>query len=141
MFKRANKITSLLVAAAAVVSLVPASAADVKKIDSEDGTIYNAVAYTDGKAYVDGEVNDDEAAYYVADGKFTKLDDVDSGDDAVLFGEKYLDVEDGDYTLDLDTGSVTDDDITGDTADDAAAALRKEIKDDTDDRYDEDYCR
>ncbi|NSA87698.1 hypothetical protein DZC18_002241 [Clostridium beijerinckii] len=32
MFKRANKITSLLVAAASVMSLVPAYAADVKKL-------------------------------------------------------------------------------------------------------------
>ncbi|AVK48697.1 cell wall-binding protein [Clostridium sp. MF28] len=135
MFKRANKITSLLVAAASVMALVPAYAADVKKVDSEDGTVYNAVAYKDGKFFVDGEINDDEEAYYVADGKFNKLDDVDSGDEAVLFGEKYLDVSDGDYTVDLDKGSVTDDDVKGDTADDAAAALRKKIKDDTDDRY------
>ncbi|POO88891.1 cell wall-binding protein, partial [Clostridium sp. 2-1] len=135
MFKRANKITSLLVAAASVMALVPAYAADVKKIDSEDGTVYDAVAYKDGKFYVDGEINDDEEAYYVADGKFNKLEDVDSGDDADLFGEKYLDVSDGDYTVDLDKGSVTDDDVKGDTADDAASALRKKIKDDTDDRY------
>ena len=138
MFKRANKITSLLIAAAAVVSLVPASAADVKKMDSEDGTVYNAVAYADGKAFVDGEINDDEAAYYLENGEFKALDDVDSGDDAVLYGEKYIDVEDGDYTLDLDAGTTTDDDIVGDTSDDAASALRKEIKEDTDDRYNED---
>ncbi len=138
MFKRANKITSLLVAAASVMSLVPAYAADVKKIDSDDGTVYNAIAYKDGKAFVDGEINDDEAAYYVSDGQFNDLEDVDSGDDALLYGEKYLDIDDGDYTVDLEDGSVTDDDIKGDTEDDAAAALRKEIKDDTDDRYDED---
>ncbi|ALB44129.1 N-acetylmuramoyl-L-alanine amidase family protein [Clostridium beijerinckii] len=143
MFKRANKITSLLVAAASVMALVPAYAADVKKVDSEDGTVYNAVAYKDGKFFVDGEINDDEEAYYVADGKFSKLEDVDSGDgdDAVLFGEKYLDVSDGDYTVDLDKGSVTDDDVKGDTADDAAENLRKEAKDDTDDRYDETFAK
>ncbi|AJH01831.1 cell wall-binding protein [Clostridium beijerinckii] len=143
MFKRANKITSLLVAAASVMALVPAYAADVKKVDSEDGTVYNAVAYKDGKFFVDGEINDDEEAYYVADGKFNKLEDVDSGDgdDAALFGEKYLDVSDGDYTVDLDKGSVTDDDLKGDTADDAAENLRKEAKDDTDDRYDEDFSK
>ncbi|OOP74778.1 N-acetylmuramoyl-L-alanine amidase family protein [Clostridium beijerinckii] len=135
MFKRANKITSLLVAAASVMALVPAYAADVKKVDSEDGTVYNAVAYKDGKFYVDGEINDDEEAYYVADGKFNKLEDVDSGDEAVLYGEKYLDVSDGDYTVDLDKGTVTDDNIVDDTFDDAATSLRKKIKDDTDDRY------
>ncbi len=141
MFKRANKITSLLIATAAVTSMVPAYAADVKKIDSEDGTVYNAVAYKDGKAFVDGEINDDEEAYYVSNGKFNKLEDIDSGDDAVLFGEKYLDVDDGDYTVDLDKGSVTDDDTKGDTADDAAENLRKKVKDDTDDRYDEDFAK
>ncbi|GEA30466.1 N-acetylmuramoyl-L-alanine amidase family protein [Clostridium diolis] len=140
MFKRANKITSLLIAAASVMSLVPAYAADVKKIDSDDGTVYNAVAYKDGKFFVDGEINDDEEAYYVSDGKFNKLEDIDSGDDADLFGEKYLDINDGDYTVDLDKGSITDDDTKGDTADDASADLRKKIKDDTDDRYDEDFA-
>ncbi len=140
MFKRANKITSLLVAAASVMALVPAYAADVKKVDSEDGTVSDAVAYKDGKFFVDGEINDDEEAYYVADGKYNKLDDVDSGDDAALFGEKYLDVNEGDYTVDLDSGKVTEDDTPGDTADDAAASLRKKIKDDTDDRYDEDQA-
>ncbi|POO90205.1 cell wall-binding protein, partial [Clostridium sp. 2-1] len=104
MFKRATKITSLLVAAASVMSLVPAYAADVKKIDSDDGTVYNAVAYKDGKFFVDGEINDDEEAYYVSNGKFNKLEDVDSGDDA-------------------------------------AGDLRKKIKDDTDDRYDEDFAK
>lgn len=137
MFKRANKITSLLVAAASVMALVPAYAADVKKIDSEDGTVYNAVAYKDGKFYVDGEINDDEEAYYVADGKFNKLEDVDSGDDVSLFEDK-LRVSDGDYTVDLNEGKVTDDDVQDDTTDDAASALRKKIKDDTDDRYSND---
>ncbi|NSB12424.1 N-acetylmuramoyl-L-alanine amidase family protein [Clostridium beijerinckii] len=141
MFKRANKITSLLVAAASVMALVPAYAADVKKIDSEDGTVYNAVAYKDGKFFVDGEINDDEEAYYVADGKFNKLEDVDSGDDAVLFGEKYLDVSDGDYTVDLDKGSVNDDNTPETTSDDTAENLRKNAKKDTDDRYDETFAK
>ena len=44
-----NKVTSLLVAAAAIVSIVPANAADYTKIDSQEGTVYNAVAYKDGK--------------------------------------------------------------------------------------------
>ncbi|AQS07579.1 N-acetylmuramoyl-L-alanine amidase family protein [Clostridium beijerinckii] len=140
MIRGMGKVTSLLVAAATVASLVPFSgvnAAEVKRISSDDGTIYNAIAYKDGKAYIDGEINDNEEAYYLANGKFNKLEDVDSGDDAVLFGEKYLDISDGDYTVDLDKGTVTDDDIKGDTEDDAAAALRKKIKDDTDDRYNE----
>ena len=34
MIKRMNKATSLLIAAAAMISIIPASAADVKKIDN-----------------------------------------------------------------------------------------------------------
>jgi hypothetical protein len=133
MFKRANKITSLLVAAAAVVSIVPASAADVKKVDSQDGVVYSAVAYK-GADLVDGTVNDNDAAYYLKDGKYTQLADVDSGSDYTVYGEKYVQVDDGsDYNVDLSTGKVLDSDVASDNEDDAASALRKKIKDS--DRY------
>ena len=127
MFRRANKITSLLVTAAAVMSLVPAYAADVKKVDSQDGTVYNAVAYKDGKFYIDGEVNDkDEAAYYLADGKYNNLSDIDAGSDITTYGTKYVDVQGGDYFIDLSTGKVTDDSIADDARDDAASSFKKE---------------
>jgi len=128
MFKRANKITSLLVAAAAIVSIVPASAADVKKVDSQDGVVYNAVAYK-GAALVDGEVNDNDGAYYLKDGKYTEIADVDSGSDYALYGSKYVNVDEGDYFVDLTTGKSTDDSMDEDDMDDAASALRKKIKD------------
>ncbi|AWK50044.1 cell wall-binding protein [Clostridium beijerinckii] len=138
MFKRANKITSLLVAAAAVISLVPAgvSASEVKKVNSEDGTVYDAVAYKDGKFYIDGEIEDkDEATFYLADGEYTELEDVDTGSDITTYGSKYINVEDGDYFVDLETGKATDDSIKEDAEDDAASALRKKVKGDTDGRY------
>ena len=136
MIKRMTKATSLLVAAAAIISIVPAHAADYTKIDSEEGTVYNAVAYKDGKFYIDGEVNDkDEAAYYLADGKYNNLSDIDSGSDVTNYGSKYLDVQDGDYFVDLENGEVTDEDLAENNADDAASALRKKIKDKADDRY------
>ncbi|AVK48653.1 cell wall-binding protein [Clostridium sp. MF28] len=136
MIKRMTKATSLLVAAAAIISIVPAHAADYTKIDSQEGTIYNAVAYKDGKFYVDGEVNDkDEAAYYLADGKYNNLSDIDSGADTDIYGSKYLDVQDGDYFVDLDNGSVTDESIKENAEDDAASALRKNLKKDNDKRY------
>jgi len=139
MFRRANKITSLLVTAAAVMSLVPAYAADVKKINSQDGTIYSAVAYKDGKFYIDGEVNDkDEAAYYLTDGKYNNLSDIDAGSDITTYGTKYVDVQDGDYFIDLSTGKVTDDSIAEDARDDAASSLRKKVKADTDGRFKKD---
>jgi Spy/CpxP family protein refolding chaperone len=51
MFKRANKITALLVAAASVMATVPAMAADstTSRLTSKDGHITNAVAFKDGK--------------------------------------------------------------------------------------------
>jgi hypothetical protein len=134
MFKRANKITSLLVAAASVATMVPAYAADVKKLDSQEGTVYNAVAYKNGTAYIDAEVNDTDAGYYYKDGKFTELDNVDSGSEVAAFGSKYAKIDDGkDYNVDLESGKVLDSDVPGDTEDDAASALRKEVKDG--DRY------
>ena len=138
MFKRANKITALLVAAAAVVSVLPATAAnaaDAKRIASEDGIVYNAVAYKDGKFIFDGEVKDEDGAYYLANGKYTELDDVDSGADYSVYGSKYVKVDDGDYFVDLTNGKVTDDSLDEDDEDDAASALRKKVKDV--DRYDD----
>lgn len=122
MFKRANKITSLLVAAASIISLVPAgvSAADAKRIESEDGTIYDAAAYKDGKFYIDGKIrNKDEGAYYLNGDKFTELEDVGSGDTFKAYGSKYLEYGDEDYYLDLSTGKETDDSIEKDAIDDA----------------------
>ncbi|MFR1908099.1 MAG: hypothetical protein ACLS28_21265 [Clostridium neonatale] len=103
MFRRSTKITSLLVAAASIATMVPAMAADVKKVDDQDGTIYNAIAYKDGQIYIDGDLEDkDEAAYYLSDGKYTDLDDIDSGDEVRSYGTKYVEVGsegDGDYYL------------------------------------------
>ena len=65
MFKRANKITALLVAAASVMSVVPAMAADYEKVDSQDGTLYGAVAYKDGTAVIDGEVDGNDGVYFL----------------------------------------------------------------------------
>ncbi|VDG69755.1 cell wall binding repeat-containing protein [Clostridium carnis] len=136
MFRRSTKITSLIVAAASIATMVPAMAADVKKVDTQDGTVYNAVAYKDGKYYIDGEVEDkDEAAYYVSNGKYTDLDDVDSGDEIARYGGKYVEVDNGDYYLDLETGKVTDDEVRDDSKDDAETNLRKKIRKDNDGRY------
>jgi hypothetical protein len=136
MLKRITNATSLLVAAAAIVSIVPAHAADYKKIDSQEGTVYNAFAYKDGKFYIDGEVNNqDDAAYYLANGKFNAISDFDSGSSVDTYGSKYLNVENGDYFVNLDNGSVTDDSVKSNAEDDASTALRKTLKKDNDGRY------
>ncbi len=140
MFKRSNKITSLLVAAA-VVSLVPASvsAAEVKEIESKDGTIYNAASFSNGSYYIDGEDingNSDSAVYYVSpDGDYKELEDITSGSTAYNFATIYTNIDEGDYAVDMTTGTVLDTNIREDIVDDAGEALRKEIKKDTDDRY------
>ncbi|NFG60712.1 N-acetylmuramoyl-L-alanine amidase family protein [Clostridium sp. CMCC3677] len=141
MFNRANKATALLVAAAAVVSLVPATgvnAADYKRIESKDGTVYSAQAYKDGSFVIDGNVKDEdtEAVYFLNEGKYTELEDVDTGVDFDgTYGEKYLSVDGGDYYVDLTNGKVTDEDLKEDNIDDAATTLRKKIRNNADDRY------
>ncbi|OOM16513.1 N-acetylmuramoyl-L-alanine amidase family protein [Clostridium saccharobutylicum] len=138
MFKRSTKITSLLVVAASVASMVPAYAADYKRIESQDGKVYNAQAYKDGMAVIDGDVknDDNEAVYYLKDGKYNELTDLDSGDDFDgVHNGKYLDVQGEDNFVDLSTGKVTDDNMVEDDADDAAANLKKKVKADNDGRY------
>ncbi|NFI51499.1 N-acetylmuramoyl-L-alanine amidase family protein [Clostridium botulinum] len=140
MIKRANKITSLLLAAAAVTSLVPSTgvnAADYKRIESKDGIVYNAQAYK-GNFVIDGDITnkDKEDVYFVKDGKYSKIDDIDTGSEFNgVFNEKYLDIDNGDYFVDLTNGKVYDDDLRDDGADDAGIALRKKIKNKADDRY------
>jgi len=114
MFKRSNKITSLLVAAAAVVSLVPAgvSATEVKKIESQDGTVYTAASFKNGSYYIDGEDingNSNSAVYYVSpDGEYKELEDITSGSTAYNFATIYTNVDEGDYAVDMTNGTVLD---------------------------------
>ena len=141
MLKKSTKITSLVVAAATMATMVPAMAAD--KIADKDGTIYRAVSYKDGKLYIDGkdiqDAKDEDGVFFLNDGKSTEVDsDIDSGDEVTaVYGEKYVEIEDGDYYLDLSTGKVTDDEIRNDDREDAASELRKKIRKDDPSRYDE----
>ena len=141
MFKRSTKITSLLIAAASVATMVPAMAAD--KIADKDGKIYRAVSYKDGKLYIDGkdiqDAKDKDGVFFINDGKSTEVkDDIDSGDEiTAVYGEKYVEIEDGDYYVDLTSGKVTDDSLRKDAREDAASELRKKIRKDDPSRYDE----
>ena len=138
MFKRSNKITSILVAVAAIISIMPSGvSAASKDTKAQDGEIYNAIAYKDGKFYISGEPDDeDEAAYYLSDGKYSELDDIDSEDKAEIYGSKYVEVEEGNYYVDLSTGKISDDDIQEKELDDCAIKLRSSVKADNDGRYD-----
>ncbi|MDR5588489.1 N-acetylmuramoyl-L-alanine amidase family protein, partial [Clostridium aquiflavi] len=140
MFNRANKATALLVAAAAVVSLVPATgvnAADYKRIESKDGTVYSAQAYKDGSFVIDGNVKDGDtdAVYFLNEGKYTELEDVDTGSDFGIYGEKYATVDTDAYFIDLTNGKVTDENLAEDNIDDVKVTLRSKIRKDNDDRY------
>ena len=101
MIKRLNKVTSLVVAAAAVVPATSVMAADYKRVESKDGIIYEAVAYKDGNFYIDGNLKDGETdgAYVLSNGKYTEIEDVDTGADVKVYGDRYLNVDNGDYQL------------------------------------------
>lgn len=73
MFRRSTKITSLIVAAASVATMVPAMAADTVKVSEKDGTVYHAVAYKDGTFYIDGDIDDKgEGVFYLENGKYSE---------------------------------------------------------------------
>lgn len=140
MFKRANKITSLLVVAAAIISIMPTgvNASTTESVKSIKGQIYNAIAYKDGKNYISGEPkSEDDGAYYLSDGKYAELKDIDSEDKAEAYGTKYVEIEDGDSYVDLSTGKVNDERVKVKAFDAAAVNLRSEVKSDNEGRYDD----
>ncbi|MVX62886.1 N-acetylmuramoyl-L-alanine amidase family protein [Clostridium chromiireducens] len=132
MFKRANKITALLVAAASVMSIVPAMAADSSRLGTKDGTITNAIAYKDGKyAYRGYRTDDDsEGIYYNAGDKDKALEDVEDADLMGAFDNKYAFANDGSdqYLVDLSNGQVTDEATPEDQADTASTKLKTALK-------------
>jgi hypothetical protein len=136
MFKRANKVTALLVAAASVMSVVPAMAADSTRLGTKDGTIENAVAF-EGKYIYEGYKGDSDKAVYFNDGsKDKELTDYEDYDfTAARYGEKYIIAEDGNdhYLVDLTNGSITEDTLE-DKLDSTASKLEKALK--KTDKYD-----
>lgn len=140
MLKRSTKVISLLTTAAAIMTMVPAMAADVQKVSAEDGTVYAAKSNADGTFYMDAELNGgDEAIYAYKDGKYNKIDGADAGNtigDVFSYEDNnYLQMADGDYYVNLKTGETTNEDIEGNINDDADENLRKAIKNDNDDRF------
>ena len=130
MLKRMNKATSLLIAAAAVVSLVPATGVSAaEKLETKEGTIEQAIAFDGGKYIFDGyKTDDDESGLYYNDGQADKqLDDIDA-DSMDKYGSKYAQVEDGsdEYLIDLSTGSVQDED-SSDKADSVKTKLKSAL--------------
>lgn len=139
MLKNINKTISLLAAVAAVASIMPVSAnAATKEIKSQEGDLYNAIAYKDGEFYIGGQPNKkDEGAYFFSDAKYTELDNIDSEDKVEVYGTKYAEVNEGEYFLDLSNGKVSDDEIKNKDLDNVGVNLRSNIKYDNDGRYDD----
>jgi hypothetical protein len=138
MLRRITKIASLLVAMVSVMPIVPAKAAEVKKIDATEGTIYSGYAKGNG-IYFTGEINGkDEAAYYISeDGEYHKIDGLDAGYYATnLLINKYLVLDDDNYVDLTDNYKALNGNITEDLEDEAETIVRKKIRADNDRRFD-----
>ena len=141
MFNRSTKLTALLVAAASIASSVPAMAST--KLDTKEGTIYNAVSFKDGKYLFEGYKKDDnDKGLYYNNGKDDKALEVD--DDIVdeittKFGKDKVAVKDGDddYVVELQSGKIDEDaDTRKDLEDNAKTNLKSKLR--KTDRYGED---
>ena len=132
MIKRMNKVTSLLVAAAAVMSLVPATAVNAaERLETKAGTIDSAIAFDGGNYIYDGykTSNDATGVYYNAEDKDKLLEDF-NADSITKYGDKYAKVMDGsdEYVVDLSTGKVVEDETTAEDKDAAQAKLATALK-------------
>jgi hypothetical protein len=143
MFKRANKITALLVAAASVMSVVPAMAAE--KIDSREGTVKQGFAFEDGKyGYYGYRTDSDETGIWFnkgGDDKDSAIEDLDEYEynNTSKYGEKYAYAlndsnNDDEYIIDLSTGKVVEDETVEEKQDSAQSKLESALK--KADRYD-----
>jgi glucan-binding YG repeat protein len=134
MFKRSNKITALLVAAASVMSIVPAMAADATRLGTKEGTIKQAIAFDGGKYIYDGYRTDDDNSgiYYNGGDKDKPINDLEDYQlqDASKYDTKYAYTEKGndEYLVDLSSGKVIDDETAEEKKDSAQAKLRTALK-------------
>ena len=127
MIKRINKATSLLIAAAAVMSIIPATGVSAAtKLETKDGTIESAIAFNGGKYIYNGYKTQDDATsvYYNAGDTDKQLEDF-SADSMTKYGANYAQVMNGsdEYLVDLSTGTVSDQ-TTADIIDTAKTKLK-----------------
>ena len=116
MIKRMNKITSLVVAAAAVTSLAPInSVSAATKLETLEGTLDNVQAFDGGKYIFDGYKNEnqDAAMYYFNGSKDIEIEDVDGSDAQTKYGKEFINFDNSDETLfNLSTGKVDEDTVS-----------------------------
>ena len=131
MFRRSSKLTAMLVAAAAVVSIVPASAAE--RLGSKDGNITTGIAFDGGYVFDGYRTDDDDAALYYNNGSKDVNVDEDEDydyDNMTKYGSKYALVYDGDepYLVDLSTGKINDDESLQDKYENSQTKLKTALK-------------
>ena len=134
MIKRMNKVTALLIAAASMISIVPAMAADstTSKLESKDGTIENAIEFQSGKYIYQGYTSDNssDAIYYNGGDTDKAIDDLSSADLNTTYGDKYAFANNGSdqYLVDLTSGDASDSTTPSDDIDTAATKLQTKLK-------------
>ncbi|WP_160683889.1 N-acetylmuramoyl-L-alanine amidase family protein [Clostridium sp. C2-6-12] len=129
MIKRVSKATSLLLAAAAVMSLVPAaSVSAAERLETKEGTIEQAIAFDGGYIFNGYKADTDETGVYYNKGDKDKLIEDLSSSDMAEYGSKYAKVSDmsEDYLVDLTTGKVVDETIE-DIKDSVATKLKSTL--------------
>ena len=134
MIKRMNKVTALLIAAASMISIVPAMAADstTSKLATKDGTIENAIAYQGGKYIYQGYTSDNatDGLYYNGGDTDKALSDLSSADLNTTYADKYAFANNGSdqYLVDLTSGDESDSTTPSDDIDTAATKLQTKLK-------------
>lgn len=140
MFKRANKITALAVAAAAVVSLVPATGANAaaKRLGNKEGTVKEGIAYDGGKySYYGFRTDDDLTGIYSNSGSEatekmkSELEDY-RFDTLAKYGTKYAYAHEqsnnDEYLVDLSTGNIVSDETADEKRDTEEIDLANKLK-------------
>ena len=129
MFNRTSKMTALLVAAAAVTSIVPATAAE--RLGTKEGTITNAIAFDGAYVYDGYRTDDDDAGLYFNNGKDKVVDEDEDYDYDGLakYGNKYALIQDDeDFLVDLSSGKILDDESVQDKETNTRTKLNTSLK-------------
>ena len=147
MIKRVTKFTGLLMSAATIMSIIPAYAADIQRVDTQDGTVYGTAKAKGNGIFVDGEIDGaDEACYWLSDdGKTNKLDIDTSSIMTDELSNQYLEIDTGtkDLTyLDIKNGyKDTGYDVREDLESSVATTVKSKLRHDNNDRFDDDVLK
>ena len=129
MLRKSTKVAALLVAAAAVTSIVPATAAE--RLGTKEGTITNAIAFDGAYVYDGYRTEDDDAGLYFNNGKDKMVDEDEDYDyDALAkYGTKYALIQDDeDFLVDLSTGKILDEESVQDKETNTKTKLNTTLK-------------